>query len=70
MPDSTLGGGQLRVDSYEVACIGDQVSSGASLLFFNQGETFTVVAHEAPAANLNEAITMRDKVIRTLMSGS
>ncbi|MCB9983198.1 MAG: hypothetical protein H6861_05945 [Rhodospirillales bacterium] len=70
VPDNTMGGGDMRVDSYEVACVGSDVSSGASLLFFNQGDTFTVVAHEAPAEELGEAMGMRNKVMRFITTGS
>lgn len=69
VPDSSYGEGAMRADSYEVACIGDSVSSGASLLFFNKGGTFTVVAHEAPAEELDNAISMRDKVMRVVTGG-
>ncbi len=69
VPDSSYGEGAMRADSYEVACIGDNVSSGASLLFFNKGGTFTVVAHEAPAEELDNAITMRNQVMRVVTGG-
>ncbi|MBL4804991.1 MAG: hypothetical protein JKY71_09010 [Alphaproteobacteria bacterium] len=69
VPDSSVGEGDLRADSYEVACVGDNVSSGASLLFFNQGGTFTVVAHEAPAAELDNAISARNQIRRVVIGG-
>ncbi|MEM7650909.1 MAG: hypothetical protein AAF204_02360, partial [Pseudomonadota bacterium] len=64
VPDNTVDRGAMRADSYEVACVGDNVSSGASLLFFNQGDTFTVVAHEAPAEELGAAMNYRNKLMR------
>lgn len=69
VPDGSVGGGQLRADSYEVACVGSEVSSGASLLFFSQGGTFTVVAHEAPAEKLDSAISARNQVRRVVVGG-
>ena len=67
VPDNTIGGDNMRVDSYEVACVGADVDSGASLLFFNQGERFTVVAHEAPTEALGKAMGMRNKVMRFII---
>ena len=64
VPDNTVDSGSLRADSYEIACVGQSVSSGASLLFFNKGDTFTVVAHEAPAEELGEAMNYRNKLMR------
>ena len=66
VPDSTSGGDASRADSYEVACVGEAVSSGASLLFFNQGGTFNVVAHEAPAEELGTAMNYRNQVMRVV----
>ncbi len=68
VPDQSFGGGDLRADSYEVACVGESVSSGASLLFFNEGSTFNVIAHEAPTQQLGVAMQLRNKVMR-LISG-
>ncbi len=66
VPYDSVDGGSLRADSYEVACVGGNVSSGASLLFFNQGGTFTVVAHEAPAEELGTAMNMRNQVMQVV----
>ncbi len=70
VPDDTVDGGAVRADSYEVACVGGSVSSGASLLFFNQGGTFTVVAHEAPAEELSTAMNFRNQVMRVVTGSS
>ncbi|MCB1720944.1 MAG: hypothetical protein KDI11_04240 [Alphaproteobacteria bacterium] len=67
VPDDTIGDDNMRVDSYEVACVGADTNSGASLLFFNQGETFTVVAHEVPTEALGKAMVMRNKVMRFII---
>lgn len=69
VPDSSEQFGQSRVDSYEVACIGGGVNSSASLLFFNKQGTFAVVAHEAPAEYMGNAMALRDK-LRGSISGS
>ncbi|MCC6598950.1 MAG: hypothetical protein IT559_09195 [Alphaproteobacteria bacterium] len=67
VPDDSVDSAAGRADSYEIACVGGAVSSGASLLFFKRGETFTVVAHEAPAENLDAAMGRRDRVKKTLV---
>jgi hypothetical protein len=69
VPDDSVGEGDSRADSYEVACVGKTVSSGASLLFYNKGGVFTVVAHEAPATDLGQAIDSRNQV-KKLVTGS
>jgi hypothetical protein len=69
VPDDSVGEGDARADSYEVACVGKSVSSGASLLFYNKGGVFTVVAHEAPATDLGQAIDSRNQV-KKLVTGS
>lgn len=70
VPDNTVEHGSVRADSYEVACVGQDVSSGASLLFFNEGGTFTVVAHEAPAEALGMAMNYRNQVMKIVTQGS
>ena len=69
IPDDTTDSGNVRADSYEVACVGQNVNSAASLLFFNYGGTFTVVAHEAPAEELGTAMDYRNQIKR-LITGS
>jgi hypothetical protein len=70
VPSETRGEGESRTDSYEVACVGAKVSSGASLLFYNRNGVFTVVAHEAPTQSLDQAINNRDMVLKALNTGS
>ena len=70
VPDNTVGGGNVRADSYEVACVSSNVSSGASLLFFNKGGDFAVVAHEAPTEELDTAMSMRNKIMQVVTQGS
>ena len=66
VPDDTAQYGETRVDSYEVACVGGGVNSSASLLFFNKGGTFTVVAHEAPTEYMDGAMALRDRLMRAV----
>jgi chromosome segregation ATPase len=66
VPDSSSESGQSRTDTYEVACVGNKVSSGASLVFFNKAGVFTAVAHEAPTEQLGQAIDHRDQVVRAI----
>ena len=70
VPDTSIDGGAMRADSYEVACVGANVSSGASLLFYNDGGTFTAVAHEAPAEALDAAIDSRNRVMNVITNSS
>ncbi len=66
VPDSTTQQGDTRIDTYEVACVGASVNSAVSLLFFNQGNMFTAVAHEAPAQDMESAMDIRDRVARSI----
>lgn len=66
MPDDSTDSQSGRADSYEIACVGEGFSSGASLVFFDGGGTFTVVAHEAPTQDLGTAMGYRDRVKKTL----
>lgn len=69
VPDNSKESGSMRVDSYEIACIGSNVSSGASLVFYNDGDVFTVLAHETEATSMDEAMMTRDKLFNSLASG-
>jgi flavodoxin len=55
-----------RIDTYEIACVGKGVSSSASLIFVNKEGTFTVLAHEAPAEELESAMDIRDRLLKSL----
>jgi hypothetical protein len=66
--DRTSGEGASRADSYEVACVGANVSSSASLLFFAKGDTFTAVAYEAPTNKLMEAMESRNQIMQMVQS--
>jgi len=69
VPDRSQEVGLMRVDSYEIACVGDGVSSSASLVFYNEGDTFTALAHETEADKMDQAMAARDKVFNVLTDG-
>lgn len=69
IPDDSRQQGPARVDSYDIACIGKDVSSSASLLFIKKDNTFSVIAHEAAPENMETAMSLREKLI-SLMMGS
>ncbi|MGB0719570.1 MAG: hypothetical protein ACPGRX_03800, partial [Bdellovibrionales bacterium] len=70
IPDHSEDRGTMRVDSYEVACVGAGVNSAASIVFFNKGDMFAAVAHEVPADHMDAAMDIRDRVFATLTGGS
>jgi hypothetical protein len=65
-PDNSWQNGPVRVDTYEIACIGRNISSTASLAFINKGGSFTVVAHEASADEMADAMSLRDRIVRSI----
>ncbi|NCT41168.1 MAG: hypothetical protein GW778_05865 [Alphaproteobacteria bacterium] len=65
-PDDSTESGAMRVDSYEIACVGANISSSASLVFYNEGDTFTVLAHETEADKMGQAMSVRDKIFASL----
>ena len=69
MPDRSVQNGENRIDSYDIACMGSSVNSSASILFFNKGKTFTILAHEIPAEEMKEVMNIRDRLLKTI-SGS
>ncbi len=55
--------GKGKQESYEIACMmGDGKGATASLLFMQQGELFTVIAHESAPDAMSEAMDARDRV--------
>jgi len=69
VPDQTEDGNGVRVDSYEIACISNNVSSTASILFFSKDGTFTTLTHEAPAQDMERAMEMKERVFSYLLGG-
>lgn len=66
VPDDSVQVGDTRIDTYDIACIGNGVNSSASLIFFNKNGTFTVLANEAPAEKLDTAMGMKERLIKTI----
>jgi hypothetical protein len=61
--------GTVRVEAYEIACIGNEDSASASILFFNRGDVFTTIAHEAAMDGMDVAMDTRDRLISTIVHG-
>jgi len=55
-----------RVDSYDIACVGDGVDATASVIFFNQGDTFTALAHEAEISSMESAMAFRERLFSVI----
>ncbi|GJL85374.1 MAG: hypothetical protein DHS20C02_11490 [Micavibrio sp.] len=66
LSDGPTRQGGMRMDSYEVACIGGDVSSSATVLFFEADGKFNVVAHEADASNMDVAMEVRDRLVKAI----
>lgn len=67
IPDNSKQRTGVRVDSYEIACVGAGVSAGASLVFYNDGNVLNIVAHEAPADQMDGAMILRDRVFENVL---
>lgn len=65
--DNSVNRGNTRVDSYEIACIGSETSSSASLLFIQKDNTFTALAHEAAVDDMSVAMALRDRVSKAVL---
>ncbi len=63
VPESSFGSGNARIDSYEIACIGNGIDSSAAIVFFVKNGNFTALAHEAPSQNMAGAMEARDRVL-------
>jgi|GEM_PF-5345031 len=66
VPFSSVGDLDNRVDSYEVACVGKDASSAATIVFYEDAGKFTVVAHESSFADIKSAMDIRDRLIDTI----
>ncbi len=66
VPDQSIEVHGLRADTYEVACVGGNVNSSASLVFFSKDGTFTSLAHETPTQTMGLAMTLRDKLMSVI----
>lgn len=71
VPVDTRDVGDVRIDSYDIACImGEDQNAAASLMFFNKDGTFSSVSHETATAYVDVAMDKRDKMIHTLEGAS
>ena len=66
LPMDTLEVNGSRIDSYDIACVGNDLNATAALLFFDTGGSFTALAHEASSAQLDQAMEARDRVVNVL----
>jgi hypothetical protein len=69
IPAGTEGSGAQTVSAYEVACIGNNVDSSASVVFFAQSGLFMTIAHETATETMDIAMDLRDS-IKEHVSGS
>lgn len=69
VPDSSQEANGMRTDTYEIACVGQGVASSASLLFVKSSDTFIAFAHESSTEHMEQAMDIRDRLLRTI-SGS
>lgn len=60
----TVSGGQAQ--GYEIACVGKSINTTASLLFVDKNGTFTVLASETTADKMDEAMDMRDRLLKNI----
>lgn len=66
-PGMDKSSGAIRAVSYEIACIGKEGSASAAILFFGGEGLFSTLAHEASVENMDEAMTMRDRIAAALL---
>lgn len=60
----------MRIATYDVACVGAGVDKSAALLFIEKGGVLTVFAHEAAAEKLAGAMDARDALAQVISSQS
>lgn len=65
VPSSVTARGSEKSNSYEIACVGTDNSSSASVLFAYADGLVTTVAHEGRAEAMDLAIDARDKVAQS-----
>lgn len=61
--------GGMTISAYEIACVGDDVDSSASIVFFANGNLFTIIAHETGTEQMDVAMDVRDSILEQV-SGS
>lgn len=65
-PDSSIRIPGARAAGYEIACVGKGVNSSAALLFVDKEGAFTVIAHEAPTDSMDDAMELRDRLVKAI----
>lgn len=70
IPSASKDVGDMRVDAYDIACVGQGLSSAASLVFYSEPGMFTAMAHEISADRMDEVMSIRDKVFAALVGGA
>lgn len=66
MPSETISYSNVKIDSYEIACVGQAIDSAASLVFYHYDTTMVTIAHETPSADMGQSIMAKEKIIKTL----
>jgi len=70
VPISAEQAGSIRVSSYEIACVSGQGGASASIVFFNDGNAFTAIAHESGLENMDSAMDARENLTTLLLQSS
>ncbi|PJB70515.1 MAG: hypothetical protein CO093_07660 [Alphaproteobacteria bacterium CG_4_9_14_3_um_filter_47_13] len=59
--------GTMQLSTYEIACINGQGGASASIVFYNDGNLFTVIAHETGLDAMDVAMDAKDKLAEMLL---
>ncbi len=68
MPSETMSYSNVKIDSYEIACVGQDIDSAASLVFYHYGTTMVSIAHETPSRDMDQSILAKEKIIKTIQN--
>ena len=55
-----------KVESYELACVSNNINSAVSVLFMEKDGVFIVISHEAASDRMIDAMDARDRIIANL----
>ncbi len=55
-----------KVESYELACVSNNINSAVSVLFMERDGVFVVISHEAAADRMIDAMDAKDRIIENL----
>ena len=70
IPADSTDYGDVRVDSYDVACMQDGVQASASVMFYHQDGAFAAVAHEGEVTHMDTVMDLRDRLVASLSDRS